>query len=190
MGKKKKYFTEEERKAARKKVIKRYNDRHYEDNYNTPIGRARYLVNTYNQEDKRRRGCKGDLTAQWVVDNIFTQPCAHCGKTGWNVIGCNRLDNSKPHSIDNVEPCCEKCNKDLAVKDLQKQNSKTVYQYDLNTMELIGVYQNSVVASQETKIATSGNIRIFCQGGYFDKKRNKWVNTKQIKGYIFSYKPL
>ena len=76
----------------------------------TQMARANSLLCAYNQADIKRNRGKGDLTAQWIVENIFTKPCAHCGKVGWNVIGCNRLDNSKPHTMDNVEPCCYECN--------------------------------------------------------------------------------
>ena len=79
----------------------------------TPIGRASILLSAYNQADKNMNRGKGDLTAQWIVDNIFTKPCAHCDETDWTKIGCNRLDDSKPHTKDNVEPCCSKCNLEL-----------------------------------------------------------------------------
>lgn len=85
---------------------KEYHKEYYEANkerlkeqrkqYNkTPMGRASILLGTYNQSDKKYNRGKGDLTAQWIVDNIFSKPCAHCGKEGWQIIGCNRLDNSK-----------------------------------------------------------------------------------------------
>lgn len=80
----------------------------------TPMGRAHNLLTAYKQSDKKYN--RGECTipnAQWIVDNIFLKPCAHCGKTGWNKMGCNRLDNSLPHTPDNVEPCCEACNKKL-----------------------------------------------------------------------------
>ena len=103
--------------------IKEYNKQRYKDNteyfkqYNkTPIGRASNLLNTYNQNDKKYNRGRGDLTSEWIVERIFSQPCVHCGKKGWQVIGCNRIDNSKPHSKDNVEPCCPKCNKNLPRK--------------------------------------------------------------------------
>ena len=82
----------------------------------TPMGRASYLLSNYNQADKKQNRGQGDLTAKWIVENIFTKPCAHCGKTGWDIIGCNRLDNSKPHTMDNVEPCCLECNISLPKK--------------------------------------------------------------------------
>lgn len=75
-----------------------------------PISRAQNLLQAYNRADIESDRGKGDLTAQWIVDNIFTKKCTHCDKTGWKVIGCNRLDNSKPHTMDNVEPCCFECN--------------------------------------------------------------------------------
>ena len=82
----------------------------------TPMGRALYLLNMYKQSDRKYNRGKGDLTARWIAENIFTKPCAHCGVIGWYVIGCNRIDNTKPHSKDNVEPCCEVCNKRLPRK--------------------------------------------------------------------------
>ena len=89
----------------------------YDKQYNkTPMGRASYLLGRYNQNDKKYNRGKGDLTTKWIVENIFTKPCAHCGKKGWQVIGCNRLDNSLPHTMDNVEPCCKECNDRLPKK--------------------------------------------------------------------------
>ena len=95
----------EEHKEYDKERKRKYN--------NTPIGRASSLVSKYKMEDKKHNRGIGDLTKEWIVENIFTKPCAHCGKTGWQVIGCNRLDNSKPHTKDNVEPCCFDCNRKL-----------------------------------------------------------------------------
>ena len=79
----------------------------------TPKGRAVYLLNRYKSSDKEHNRGESDLTSQWIVENIFSKPCAHCGISGWEVIGCNRLDNTKPHTKDNVEPCCGKCNRKL-----------------------------------------------------------------------------
>lgn len=125
-----KILTESERKQRKSEENKRYREKHkeqikkYRDEHkdyykNYPISqksRASKLLHSYNREDEKYGRGKGDLTSQWIVDNIFTKPCVHCGKTGWNVIGCNRLDNSKPHTKDNVEPCCVECNKRLPRK--------------------------------------------------------------------------
>lgn len=92
------------------------NKRFYQKIKGTPIGRARILLGGYKQSDKLANRGNGDLTAEWIVENIFTKPCAHCGISGWEVIGCNRLDNDKPHTKDNVEPCCALCNSKLPKK--------------------------------------------------------------------------
>lgn len=91
----------------------------------TPMARANSLLGSYNTADKLRNRGKGDLTAKWIVENIFNKPCAHCGKTGWQIIGCNRLDNSKPHTMDNVEPCCYECNIKLVQMERGKDGKYT-----------------------------------------------------------------
>lgn len=136
--------------------------------------RATMLLCEYNRADKRRNRGKGDLTTQWIVDNIFSKPCAHCGKTGWEVIGCNRLDNSKPHTKDNVEPCCSKCNNDLSIESHKKQ----IYQYTLDG-ELVRIWATIKEAAKNiNKVYDSGIVNC-CKG-----------KIKTAGGYIFSYKPL
>lgn len=76
----------------------------------TKMGRASYLAAAYDREDRKYNRGECDFDAKWIVENIFDKPCVHCGETDWRKIGCNRLDNSKPHTKDNVEPCCGKCN--------------------------------------------------------------------------------
>jgi len=88
----------------------------------TQYGRASMLLYGYRQKDKDKNRGQCTLTAQWIVDNIFSKPCAHCGETDWRKIGCNRLDNSKPHTEDNVEPCCIECNNKLNYNDLRIGN--------------------------------------------------------------------
>lgn len=108
-------------KIAKRNAEYRQNNKEKITEYNakyrlTPKGRAVNLVGTYKQEDKKYNRGECTLTADWIVEHIFNQPCAHCGKTGWKTIGCNRLDNSLPHTPDNVEPCCAECNKKLPRK--------------------------------------------------------------------------
>ena len=155
---KKKYFTEEEKKRGRtEKQI---------DWRNTPYGRATYLLYNYKYNDKLYNRGEGDLTAQWIVENIFSKPCAHCGKEGWKVIGCNRLDNTKPHTMDNVEPCCEECNVELI------HPKKPMAKINPITNEIVEIYDS-----------------------YMDARRNGYTHAdsvakgkrKQEKGYIFEY---
>lgn len=108
----------------RKEDIQKYRKEYYKKNREreiekhrlwtyTKYGRAANLLAGYISSDKIYKRGKGDLTAQWILDNILSKPCAHCGLEDWTKIGCNRLDNSKPHTKDNVEPCCTECNKKL-----------------------------------------------------------------------------
>ncbi len=150
----------------------------------TPMGRAAYLVSSYNSYDKEANRGKGDLTAKWVVENIFTKKCAHCDETDWHKLGCNRLDNSKPHTMDNVEPCCKKCNDKLNGNDFKqkmseigKKNGKTVYQYTLEG-ELVGIYPSTTEAARDTGFKQS-NISACCLG-----------KRKTYKGFKWSYVPL
>lgn len=108
---------------------------------NTPYGRAYHLLQMYNKSDKVSGRGKGDLTAAWIMENIFTKPCAHCGKEGWDIIGCNRLDNSKPHTKDNVEPCCKECNTKLATIYNIEQQSRKVYQHTFDG-ELVKIWSS------------------------------------------------
>lgn len=84
----------------------------YQKKYSkTQMGRAQRQYQQYKHMDKRNGfGEVIDFDAKWIVDNIYTKPCAHCGETDWHKLGCNRLDNSKPHIINNVESCCFNCN--------------------------------------------------------------------------------
>lgn len=77
----------------------------------TPIGRAKYLIKGYKTADKEHNRGECTLTTQWIVDNIFSQSCHYCGETDWHLLGCDRIDNSKPHVHDNVVPCCMNCNR-------------------------------------------------------------------------------
>ena len=177
MGKTK-YLTEEERKEARRNAVRKYRITH-------PIRRrAQEIVQNYNQEDKKYNRGKGDLTSQWIVKNIFSKPCVHCGKTGWKIIGCNRLDNSRPHTMDNVEPCCEECNHKLALPYLSDINSQPLDQIDKLSGEVICTYSSANVAAIQNNFV-AGRIRDCCNGGYFDNRRNKWVNCNTYKGFVW-----
>lgn len=137
----------------------------------TPIGRASYLCKHYNQQDKMYDRGRGDLTPQWIVDNIFTKPCAHCEKTGWQIIGCNRINNDLPHTMDNVEPCCEECNSDLAGIDKRK----TVYQYTLEG-ELVAVW-SSASEVEKTLGFNRSHISQCCNGKRKTANGYRWSHN-------------
>ena len=138
----------------------------------TPRGRASTLLNAYNHKDAKLNRSKGDLTSEWIVEHIFSKPCAHCGKTGWKIIGCNRLDETKPHSKDNVEPCCKECNDYLHKKSLEKP----VYQYTLDG-ELVKVWESTAECGRN---------------GFNQPTITECCNGKReiYKDHIWSYVPL
>lgn len=141
---------------------------------NTLLGRAEHLLMRYKQSDKIYNRGDSDLTPQWIVEHIFSQPCAHCGATDWKILGCNRLDNSKPHTMDNVEPCCWKCNQQLQ----QKDSSKQVFQYTIDG-KLIKIWDSTNECGRNG--FDQSTVAACCRGDY---------GFKTHKGYKWSYEPL
>lgn len=90
------------KKKEVKERLKTYNKTQY--------GRALYLLNGYKRLDKMAGRGECTLTAKWIVDNVFGSECHYCGDADWHNLGCDRVDNNKPHTEDNVVPCCYKCN--------------------------------------------------------------------------------
>lgn len=90
----------------REELLKIKNE--YQKEYGkTPMGRAQHQIQQYKKMDRRNGfGDIIDFDAKWMVDNIYTKKCAYCDETDWRKLGCNRIDNSKGHTRDNVEPCC------------------------------------------------------------------------------------
>lgn len=73
-----------------------------------PISRFRRLV-----ASTKRRGHEVLISFK-EFENLMNQPCTYCfnrlggiSKQGSNL---DRIDNSKPYSIDNIQPCCKVCN--------------------------------------------------------------------------------
>lgn len=172
-------LTEEEREISKER------QREYFRQYlKTPLGRAHDLLGTYRVEDRKRGRGECTLTAQWIVDNIFTKPCVHCGETDWRKIGCNRLDNSKPHTEDNVEPCCMKCNNQLG----SDERKRKIYQYTLDG-ELVKIWDSKKELMDDGEFNPM-HVDTCCKGGRFDKRYGKWYPCRHHKGYRWSYTPL
>ena len=210
MGRKKKYFTEEERitakrerqklyhekhkneekfKASQKAKNKRWRDKHkYEEEFkalqktrnaeykSTQIGRAKYLLMNYRRADIEHNRGECTLTEDWIISNIFTQPCAHCGESDWKKLGCNRLDNNLPHTPDNVEPCCWECNIRLGKEWTKECLSKPVYQYTLDG-ELVKIWSSTIECGRNGY--QQANVSACCLG-----------KRKSHKGHRWSFEPL
>lgn len=123
----------EYRKKNREK-IKEYNARYWEDNHEEVLrhkktyretnrekeceykksknGRASNLAHKYRDTDREKGFCTDhNVTTEWIVKNIFNgQKCIYCGDSDWSHLGCDRIDNSKPHTPDNVVCACGVCN--------------------------------------------------------------------------------
>lgn len=108
----------EEHKEKIKDYLKQYqitnNDKlkqYKKEYYSRMIGRAIRLASHYRREDLKHGRGESTLTPEWIVENIFTSKCYYCGETDWTKLGCDRIDNDKPHTPDNVVPCCAECNR-------------------------------------------------------------------------------
>ena len=108
----------------------------------------------------------------FISKNSFTQPCTHCGKTRWNVIGCNRIDNSKPHTMDNVEPCCKECNR----KEYYNEHKVKVGMFDLND-NLIKEFNSIKDCVEETNIGRT-TVTDCCNNKYLREGNNIYKQYK------------
>lgn len=76
----------------------------------TKNGRAHRLVLDYKTLDKKKNLGECTLTSDWIYKNILSGQCIYCGESDWQKLGCDRIDNSKPHTPENCVPCCWNCN--------------------------------------------------------------------------------
>ena len=157
-------LSEEEKKQRKKEADKRFR--------NTPIGRAFNLLSQYKKSDKKNNRGECTITPKWIVNNIFSKSCVYCGKTGWDVIGCNRIDNTKPHTENNVEPCCFECNAKLRGKDIIDEQSKQVYQYTIDG-KFIKAWKSAVAVKKEFGFDNTSITRC-CNGEYKSSNGYKW----------------
>lgn len=96
-----------------KGIINKHNKRPSGDKVKyrlTKNGRALSLLHGYKKSDKEHNRGECTLTKEWIIENIFTSKCKYCGETDWLKLGCDRIDNEKPHTPENVVPCCSECN--------------------------------------------------------------------------------
>lgn len=66
------------------------------------------MISSYKIKDKKNGTSICDIDIDWMIENIINKPCVYCGDT--HKIGCDRIDNTKGHTKDNVQPCCYECN--------------------------------------------------------------------------------
>lgn len=92
--------------------------------YSTMHGRALRLVGHYKREDNKFERGECTLSEQWIIDNIFHKACEYCGESDWHKLGCDRKDNSLPHTPDNCVPCCFDCNRKKGVMNYEEYKKR------------------------------------------------------------------
>lgn len=70
--------------------------------------KASKMISTYKNKDKKNSTKICDISIDWMIENIFKKECTYC-QSKIN-IGCDRIDNLKGHTKDNVLPACVTCN--------------------------------------------------------------------------------
>lgn len=72
-----------------------------------------------------------------------------------------------------------------------RMNNPNIFEHiekiDIITGEILEHYISSGEASRKNKGFSVNKIRQCCNGGYFDYRRNKWVNTNQYKGFCWRF---
>lgn len=70
--------------------------------------KASKMISSYKAKDGKNGFEVCDIDIDWMIEHIITKPCHYCGDT--HRVGCDRIDNSRGHTKDNVVPCCIECN--------------------------------------------------------------------------------
>ena len=99
-------------KAAWNKKHKEKTSKYNKEYYATLTGLAKRRRNHYLAEDKYY-GHDSALTvsAEWIEENILRgHSCIYCGDSEPSHLGCDRIDNEKGHSEDNIVCACPICN--------------------------------------------------------------------------------
>lgn len=84
---------------------------------NTKRGKANHHSSHYKSMDlKKGLDPSHNVDGDWIMENIFNSSCIYCGDNNWKHLGCDRIDNTKPHTPDNIVCACGICNIERADK--------------------------------------------------------------------------
>ena len=103
---------------------------------------ARYKAYKHGDKEAGRLGTLSPSDAK----ELMHQPCNYCGLTESG--GLDRKDCTKGHALDNVLPCCEKCNNILG--DLP-QRAKDVLVLGLAEIRHLGLLADWVIPTKRRK---------------------------------------
>lgn len=102
-------YTVEEIIFGKKRKRKDRQAKDYREDPSKIRSKASKMISTYKVKDNKmgfEKIC--DIDIDWMIENIITKPCIYCGDI--HRVGCDRIDNDKGHTKDNVVPCCFDCN--------------------------------------------------------------------------------
>lgn len=171
---------------GRKESIKKYNDSHKEEHkqyylehkeeilakrkayYLSKEGKLKKMVQAYKQQDKEANRGESTLNYEQLL-SLIEQGCHWCGEKDWTKLGADRIDNTKPHTIDNCVCSCLHCN-------AGRERQKKVFQYTLDG-EFVAEYRSESEASRQTGINQT-HINGCCNHKY---------GFKTAKNFIFVY---
>lgn len=106
----------------------------------TTTGRAQQLLDGYRYKDKINNRGTCTITKNWIINKIFTSSCVYCGDSDWAHLGCDRIDNSLPHTPENCICACGICNiereyKEMSVDEFKKYRAANPRECDKQKRE-------------------------------------------------------
>lgn len=100
---------------------KEYHLKRHQEYKQTQDGKAICLIANYRYSDNLYGRGDCTLTKEWIIDNMFNSKCVYCGDDNWNHLGADRIDNSIPHTPENVVCSCGICNCERQCKNMSME---------------------------------------------------------------------
>ena len=93
-----------------KQYYNEHRDKILESNKDSAIARSNQQAGTYKNTDNKYNRGLCTIDGKWIRENIYAKSCIYCGENDWRKLGCDRVDNTKSHTPDNVVCSCWDCN--------------------------------------------------------------------------------
>ena len=118
----KRLYYEEHKEEIESEKKKKYEDQiealKYNYHNNKTI-RAKTLTTSYKRYDNYYfYGQNKTITYKQLLE-LWNKGCIYCGEKDWHKLGADRIDNKKPHSIDNCVCSCGQCNIERGCRNFQ-----------------------------------------------------------------------
>lgn len=97
------HIVKERREKSNRKIRAKYSLQR-----KNPAHRAKFILQDAKRADKKV-GCGEFQLSLQEIQNIIQNPCLYCGETKL-MMTLDRIDNTKGHIKDNVNPSCIRCN--------------------------------------------------------------------------------